>query len=775
MLAPTKTAPSERRRYHDAGLGPETVPIAPIGAEITPGSTIRKEHLGKVPAVKTAAGTWSGLGGQWSRTEWTASVTDQKKWDTWGAGIGLQGRKFPGLDIDVDDVETAAAVQSLAEDYLGLAPVRTRPGSSRRLMVYRLEGAPLRKVRQEFGEKQAVELLGVGQQYVVSGGLPPCEWLGEHPCDLGADNLPAINAEAVERFFGALRPMLKARGCTLGKDATQSAALATGTRKPLTDASLWYPTGPQPVLDILAITDPGRFDTRDELVQFLAAVKASLGPAAQEHWPTVLDWGLQYPGAEEDFIAKIWDSIRDAALGWDWLSSAFGSLAAAQADFDDGQGAAIVGAPQPNNVLEQMLARYVYSIGQDRYYDLETGAPLTPKAFNSCNTAVAQFGRSGVQSAEGVFQNEPRARKVPTVTYRPGKPAIVQEEINGVLQNAVNLYRPSRLIPTRGAEVRPWLDHVTLLFGVPGDPAREHFLSYLAFVLQHPGVKINHAIVLLGRHGIGKDTVLVPLTRGLGAHNYSTVKPETLLGQFTHFLEGQLVVVEEMMSFSKRENYNKMKEWLASPPERLEVNRKHMNPYSIPNIQVWVFLTNHEDAIALEDGDRRFWVHNCEIEVPETELYFGRLYDWLNAGGDAACVGWLLDRDVSKFNPCAPPPMTKAKRAMLDTAQPAPVRWLRDQFSDGGAFAARTVLTVSELLATEDFSAPGGINIRHATAVLRLEGFRPAQRLRLRQGDDPQQLWARDPSGLIGQLPADKLRDRYIAETSPTKSAGAVA
>lgn len=766
MLAPPTK--SERRRYHDAGYGPEEVPLAPIGAKITPGSTLRKEHLGKVPAVLTPARTWSGLGGQWSKPEWVATLADQKKWDTWGAGIGIQGRKFPGLDIDVDDAALAAAIQSLAEDYLGLAPVRIRPGKSRRLMMYRVDGPPLRKVRQEFGDKQAVELLGLGQQYAVTGGNPPCAWAAEHPCDIGAANLPAIDAATVERYFVALRTLLAARGCKLGKDAASSATATTGTRKPLTDPSLWCPTGAQPVLDILAATPPERFGTRDELVQFVAPVKAALGPAAGEHWPAVLDWALQYPGAEEDFIAKIWGSIHDAALGWDWLSAAFGAEAAAQTDFDDGGAAAV------DSTLEKMIGRYVYSIGQDRYFDLATGTPLTTKGFNAINTGVAQFGRSGVQSAEGVFQNTPKARKVATVTYRPGKPAIVQEDINGVMQSAVNLYRPSRLIPSKGADVQPWLDHVTLLFGEPGDPAREHFLNYLAFVLQRPGVKINHAIVLLGAHGIGKDTVLVPLTRGLGAHNYSTVKPETLLGQFTHFLEGQLVVVEEMMSFSKRENYNKMKEWLASPPERLEVNRKHMNPYSIPNIQVWVFLTNHEDAIALENGDRRFWVHNCEIEVPESERYFVRLYDWLNAGGDAACVGWLLDRDVSRFNPCAPPPMTKAKRAMLDTAQPAPVRWLRDQFSDGGAFGARTVVTVSELLAAEDFSAPDGINVRHATAVLKLEGFRPAHRLRIHQGD-PQQLWARDPSGLIGQLPADKLRDRYISETSPAKSAGAAA
>jgi hypothetical protein len=688
-----------------------------------------------------------------------------KRWTKWGASVGLQSRTFVGLDIDVDDGELAAGIQGFAYYYLGLAPVRSRPGSSRRLLMYRAD-APMRKVRQEFGERQAVELLAKGQQYVVEGGHAgggAYEWPGEHPCDLGAANIPVVDAAAVERFFDALRALLVARGCALGKVAATSAQLATAQRRALSDPSLRAPT-PQYVLDLLAATNPERFATRDELVQFLAPVKAALGPAAGEHWPAVLDWALQYPGAEEDFIAKIWDSISDAALGWDWLSSAFGAEAAAQADFDDGQQPP--DAPDPHNTLESMLSRYVYSIGQDRFYDLTTGDPLTANGFNACNTHVAQYGRSGVQSAAAIFMNTPKARKVATVTYRPGSPAIVQEEVNGTVRPAVNLWRPSTLKPADTAtdgECKPWLDHVSMLFGEPGEPAREHILNYMAFILQFPGVKINHAPVILSpMHGVGKDTMFVPFVAALGHHNVSTVGPDELFAPFNPWIEKQFIVVNEVMNFHKKEMTNKIKPLLADPPHFLQVNRKNIPQYVIPNIPNVLMYTNYDDAIAIDEEDRRVWVHRCLTDEARGKDYFQPLYNWYASGGSALVARWLLSRDLKDFSPKDRPAMTEAKLDMIEGGTPAPVRWLAQQFEEGSPFHGRKIVAAFELVdhARSAFDAPSSVSEKvrdsHAVSALRRVDFHStADKCRLSNGKIVR-LWTAQkhafPSGATGAM-----------------------
>lgn len=65
--------------------------------------------------------------------------------------------------------------------------------------------------------------------------------------------------------------------------------------------------------------------------------------------------------------------------------------------------------------INAMLDRYVYVIQDDEYYDTyDTYATYGMKGrqFNKANTSVAPFGSRGVHSAEAIFQNHPRARKV---------------------------------------------------------------------------------------------------------------------------------------------------------------------------------------------------------------------------------------------------------------------------------------------------------------------------------------------------------------------------
>lgn len=132
MKPPLKKFPWQR---WNGGFGPDLMPIIPAQATLKAGSSVREVHKGKVPGTRNADGTWSGLSGKYED-----HVTDEpaaKLYYAMGAGIGLQGRNYPGLDIDVEDGALADEIQSLAENYMGLAPVRSRPGSSRRLLMYR--------------------------------------------------------------------------------------------------------------------------------------------------------------------------------------------------------------------------------------------------------------------------------------------------------------------------------------------------------------------------------------------------------------------------------------------------------------------------------------------------------------------------------------------------------------------------------------------------------------------------------------------------------------
>ena len=197
---------------------------------------------------------------------------------------------------------------------------------------------------------------------------------------------------------------------------------------------------------------------------------------------------------------------------------------------------------------------------------------------------------------------------------------------------------------------------------------------------------------------------------------------------------------------------------------RLAINEKNLRQYFVPNNQNWIITTNHDNAIALEDDDRRFWVHRVLIDAPPPDEYFAALHAWFNAGGTENVFGWLLQRDVSGFNPMARPPMTAAKRTMLEQSQPAPVRYLRSLFAESKPFGGRTVVTVPEVLkhADQDWNAPQSVNSKDVMAALKAEGFKPAHRP-VRIGAETPQLWARGPSGALDQ---NKTRERYLAEVA---------
>jgi Family of unknown function (DUF5906) len=760
------------KQWHDAGFTSELLPIIPPSATLTDGSTVREHHKGKTPGVKTQAGTWSGLGGRWS-VELKATEPLLKKWSRWKASVGLQSRYFLGLDIDVEDAELVAAIQDLALEYLGLAPVRYREGSPRRLRMYCLaaDHAPIAKMRVSWdrdGLREAVELLGDGQQYVVEGEHPKG---GQYLWDEapGAYDVTPISAEWLGQFFEALRDLLHHSHGISTKHIV--AGSANGTRKSLDDESLHAPT-PQHVLDVLKVWKPDDM-AHDEYVQAVAAIKAALGPDREQHFADMLEWSPGVRSQEYDEARKRWDSVTDSALGWEWLAAQgrpYGYSGDAQDDFDDGTNPS---AAIPATPLEKSQAKYIYVAKQHRYFNLAAFELFNDAQFNADNTHLAPYGSSGQQSAVAIFQNALNTRKATIATYRPGKELLIWDETETGLQVlALNMWRPSKIVPAQGAtleQIAPWHDVFVALFGEPGTAAYEHFMNWLAFALQNPGIKINHAPVLLGGQGIGKDTVLVPFFEAMGEHNVKGVSVERLQGQFHDYLLGSVCYVNEMQNFERKELYNRLKEPIAAPPLWLTVNLKNQQPFVIPNIHQWIVSTNYEDAISLDDDDRRFWVHRCLLETPRDREFYARAHKFYAAGGLELVAGWLMHRDVSAFDPKAKPPESEAKREMIANSAPAAQRWLGEQFEEGGHYEHRAILTARECIehARSDFNSPtavaASVRERHCTAALKRAGFVTLpHKVKLPGKGGVARLWVRKGSAvLLSQLEPSDLSRRY--------------
>ena len=264
-----------------------------------------------------------------------------------------------------------------------------------------------------------------------------------------------------------------------------------------------------------------------------------------------------------------------------------------------------------------------------------------------------------------------RHRPVEQVTWAPGEDMVIRNRLiaeGGWIRrpriSCFNLYRPPALSHGDPLKAGPWLDHVQRVYPEPSEFI--HIICWLAHRVQRPAEKVNHALVLGGEQGVGKDTILEPVKRAIGPWNGQEESPRTIIERpFNGYLKAVILRISETRDLGEAERhtfYEHMKAYTAAPPDVLRINEKHLREYYIPNVVGVVYTTNHKtDGIHLPEDDRRHfvaWSPRTRSEFSET--YFIDLYRWFDAGGDRHVAAYLAGFDLSGFNPKAPPPQTQA-------------------------------------------------------------------------------------------------------------------
>ena len=210
------------------------------------------------------------------------------------------------------------------------------------------------------------------------------------------------------------------------------------------------------------------------------------------------------------------------------------------------------------------------------------------------------------------------------MTWCPGEPTLIPDKLfvaaGGWIERAgvtsLNHYRAPLIEPGNAAEADRWIDHVHKVYP---DNA-EHIIRWLAHRVQRPAEKINHALVLGGSQGIGKDTLLEPVKYAVGPWNVAEISPTALLGRFNGFLKSVILRVSEahdLGEFNRFALYERLKAYTAAPPDGLRIDEKNLREYTIPNCCGVVITSNHQDALFLPADDRRHYVAWSELTKDE--------------------------------------------------------------------------------------------------------------------------------------------------------------
>lgn len=279
---------------------------------------------------------------------------------------------------------------------------------------------------------------------------------------------------------------------------------------------------------------------------------------------------------------------------------------------------------------------------------------------------------SGQKASEWFAQH----RAVEGMTWAPGEPQLIVNKLiikGGWIDHAgarlFNQYTPPNLDGGDPAKAQRWVDLVSFVY----PDTCGHIISAFAFRTQHPGVKINHALVLGGSTRIGKDTIIEPLRHAVGYPNSSAIAPTVLLGRFNGFFESVVLIVSEARDLgdvNRYQLYEHLKQFIAAPPMTIQIDKKNVSEYAVPNLVFIIFTTNHKDGLYLPADDAR---HHCSWSPRDKgdfqEGFWRDFHGWYADGGIAHVAAYLREYDVSLFNPKAPPPHTEAFQAMVDAGR----------------------------------------------------------------------------------------------------------
>jgi hypothetical protein len=307
------------------------------------------------------------------------------------------------------------------------------------------------------------------------------------------------------------------------------------------------------------------------------------------------------------------------------------------------------------------------------------------------------------------------------ITYAAGETVLVSRggDVFG------NRWRDARPVGVAG-DVTPWINHCRHL--VPDQVSLNHIFDVMAFKLQYPQRKINHAILHTGVQGSGKDTMYHPFIWGVcgeNATNRGLLDSDTMSSQFNYALESEILVLNELREPDARDRRalaNRLKPVIAAPPEYLSINRKGLHPYDMANRLLVLAFSNDPVPITLDSQDRRWFA--IKSTAPRMTPQAGAaMWKWFDQGGASACAAWLYARDVSAFNPGAAPPMTEFKLTLVEQGMSANESFLADMIRERrGVFANGVIASPFHAICdTLSINAPGTYKVSQGALLHALQ------------------------------------------------------
>jgi hypothetical protein len=419
--------------------------------------------------------------------------------------------------------------------------------------------------------------------------------------------------------------------------------------------------------------------------------------------------------------------------------------------------------------------RFAYIQDDESYFDMQDRREISRQTFNALFRHVScKSIHTGRKIEASVCFDENRqangAKALVGVTYAAGEDVIVSRD--GDLYG--NRWRDARpaVNASVDADISMWLNHCQEL--VPEQAELNHIFDVMAFKVQNPRIKVNHAILHAGDEGSGKDTFWAPFIWAVcGDHlkNRGIMDNNSVNSQWGYQLESEILIINELKepdAATRRQLANQLKPIIAAPPEMLPINRKGLHPYQMANRLFVLAFSNDPVPISLATQDRRwFCVWSTAPRMNSDRAR--KIWEWYRAGGFAAIAAWFMARDVSRFNPSAPPAMTEFKANLIEHGMSMAESYLVEMLKNRTGEFSRGVIgspfhSLCDRLAG---AAPSGVKVPQAALLhaLKEAGWVDCGRLMSRDYTSKKHIFCAPD---MGDVAKSELR-RLVEENPPPR------
>ena len=352
----------------------------------------------------------------------------------------------------------------------------------------------------------------------------------------------------------------------------------------------------------------------------------------------------------------------------------------------------ITGRSTLPSYTHEFVTRIAYMMKQKKYYDLEDKESYDAEAID------VKYSKNfdGRYTPLKYWKQHPDSKVCVDFTY---KPATKSRFVTVDKKLMINIYEPHDLKPDPSVDTDLWdalVEHV-----IPHVEYRNHFLDWIAYIVQNPGKKIRHGIIMQSdEFQLGKGSLYDVVRDILGRTNAKKIELDQALDKGKGYLINSIMVlIDEAKSSGKWEEkqllLNTMKTIITEGSVGIrQLYKEYTEQDTCTNY--WV-NTNHKDAFALPPNEVRYWVYFSEAKRNEKLLvdYHDARYNYNLAGGVYAK---LLNRNVSKFKPLGVAPHTPYRDMMTKLADKPVNDYIRDNFEQGVFPLDRDLVTTVELL-----------------------------------------------------------------------------